>query len=287
MKNILKRKDDDGEYNYSFSRIVGFTIISVIIALSLLQSFVIINAGTRGVLLMLGKPTGILEEGISFKIPWVTGVEILPINIRALSSDESTGTSEQLEVITSITINYRLDPKHVDYIWTQLGRDYVTRIIEPFMRESLKQTTAKFSAEAFLKQRDQLSVLFFQTLKDKLEPYHIQLITVSITNYKYPVEYDARITAKLTEEQRALEAQNILERIKIEAQQKVIQAEAEATATIATATARAEAIRLIQEQLLQHPEYLQYLAIEKWDGKLPYLFGGEVIPFLNINVTAP
>jgi len=302
MRNILKkyRKDKDGdiEEQWVFSRLIILSVIVAIIVLSMLQSFTTVQAGTRGVLLTLGKPTAILEEGLSFKAPWITSVEILPINTRALSSSESTGTSEQLDVITSVTINYRLDPKYVDYIWTQLGRDYETRIVKPFMQESLKQTTARFSAESFLKQRDQLSSMFFQILKDKLEPYHIQLITVSITNYQYPKEYDDRITAKLTEEQRAIEAENILKRIKIEAQQQVIQAQAKANATIATATAeaqsqlilakaQAEAIRLLQTQLANNPEYLEYVKIKQWDGKLPYFFGGDVMPFLNINATKP
>lgn len=33
---------------------------------------------------------------------------------------------------------------------------------------------------------------------------------------------------------------------------------------------------------------LQYLALEQWDGVLPYFFGGNVIPFLQIgNQTNP
>lgn len=290
MVRIIRGKDNE----LSIVRLIIVFGAIAFLLLSALQSVAIINAGTRGVLLNLGRPAGILQEGLNWKAPWVTDVAILPVNVRALSSDESTGTSEQLEVITSITINYRLNPLFVDDIWTQLSQDYEERIIKPFMKEALKQTTAKFSAEAFLTQRDQLSNTFFTTLRDKLEPYHIQLITVSITNYEYPQAYDERVTAKLTEAQRELEAQNILNRIRIEAQQQVIQAEAQATATIATATAdanamlikataEAEAVRLIQEQLAQNPEYLQYFAIEVWDGKLPNFFMGDTIPFLNID----
>jgi regulator of protease activity HflC (stomatin/prohibitin superfamily) len=71
-----------------------------------------------------------------------------------------------------------------------------------------------------------------------------------------------------------------LERITIEAQQQVVQAEAEANATIARAQAEAEAIKLKNQELT--PIMLQYLALEKWDGVLPHYFGEDVIPFLQI-----
>ena len=91
----------------------------------------------------------------------------------------------------------------------------------------------------------------------------------------------------MTQEQRALEAQNKLVQIEYEAQQQVIQAEAAANATIMTATAEAEAIRIINEQLTDL--YLQKAGIDQWDGKLPYFFGGDVLPFIQIptNATNP
>lgn len=77
------------------------------------------------------------------------------------------------------------------------------------------------------------------------------------------------------------------EQIRYEAQQMVIQAEAEANATMMRARAEAEAIRLLRESITH--DYLTYISIEKWDGKLPYFFGGEAVPFLRIptNSTTP
>jgi len=46
------------------------------------------------------------------------------------------------------------------------------------------------------------------------------------------------------------------------------------------ATAEAEAIRLVRESLTT--EYLNYIAIQQWDGKLPYFLGAETVPFIQI-----
>ena len=58
------------------------------------------------------------------------------------------------------------------------------------------------------------------------------------------------------------------------ANQTVVQAEAQARARIADATGEAQAIKLITEQLRQIPEYLQWKAINEWNGDLPYSLGG-------------
>ena len=43
---------------------------------------------------------------------------------------------------------------------------------------------------------------------------------------------------------------------------------------VANATGEAQAISLITEQLRQSPQYLQWKAINEWNGNLPYSLGG-------------
>lgn len=139
-----------------------------------------------------------------------------------------------------------------------------------------------------------------EELSSRLIQYNIIVTGVSFTDFKFSPQFEQAIDAKVTAEQKALEAKNKLEQVRYEMQQKVIQAEAEANATIATATAQgqktlieataqAEAIRLVQLQIAAHPEYLQYFALQQWDGKMPYFFGGDVLPFIQIptNSTTP
>src|SRR2546422_462593 len=62
-----------------------------------------------------------------------------------------------------------------------------------------------------------------------------------------------------------------IERVKIEGQQKVVQAKAEA-----------ESQRIQKETI--SPIILQLRAIEKWDGKFPQVIGGSgALPFINLD----
>jgi prohibitin 2 len=80
---------------------------------------------------------------------------------------------------------------------------------------------------------------------------------VSITDFNFSKEYNHAIEAKVTAQQNALKAENDLTRIKIEAEQKVAQAQAEA-----------KALEVHKQQIT--PELLQLRTIEMmqqhWDG---------------------
>jgi prohibitin 2 len=66
-----------------------------------------------------------------------------------------------------------------------------------------------------------------------------------------------------------------LKAVQVVANQTVVQAQAQARARVANATGEAQAIKLITEQLRQSLEYLQWKAINEWNGQLPYTFGGS------------
>jgi regulator of protease activity HflC (stomatin/prohibitin superfamily) len=61
------------------------------------------------------------------------------------------------------------------------------------------------------------------------------------------------------------------------ANQTVVQAEAQARANIAKANGESQAIKIINEQLRQNPQYLQWQGINRWNGQLPYSLGGSSI----------
>ncbi len=275
-----------------------FTIIGLLILLFsaiflAANSFVIVPAGTRGVLLTWGSVSGILGEGLHFKTPLVQSVELMDVRVlKAERNRESAGTKDLQEVSADVTLNYRVNPDVVDTIYKTLGKGYQTIVIEPNMDESLKAVTAKFTAEELITRRDSVKSALHDELQSRLDQYSIVVTSVSFTDFKFSAQFTKSIEDKVTAQQKALEAYNNLLRVQYEQQQKVITAEAEANATVLKANADASAIKIVQEQLAQSPEYLEYMTILQWDGKLPYFLGsGAAVPFINIptgsNSTAP
>ena len=48
------------------------------------------------------------------------------------------------------------------------------------------------------------------------------------------------------------------------------------------ADGEAEAIRIIDEQLRNNPNYLEWLKTQRWDGQLPLVIGEGGTPFIQI-----
>jgi prohibitin 2 len=82
--------------------------------------------------------------------------------------------------------------------------------------------------------------------------------------------------------QKFLTEQNNLRAVRVIANQNVVQAEAAARANIAKASGESEAIKIITGQLRSSPEYLQWQAINRWNGQLPYASGSGGVPFFQL-----
>lgn len=261
-------------------RIAGIIAVAIIVVLIVIGSAVVVPAGSRGIVLTWGEVTDVRSEGLSFVIPIMQRVELMDVTIQKAEATESVASQDLQEVTATIAVNYRLNPSYLKEIYVNFKQDYKDRIVIPNIDESIKATTALFRAEELITKRSEVKLEFERILKQRLGAFNIEVVSVQIRNYEFSSQFTAAIEAKVTAEQRALEAKNKLEQIRYEAQQQIIQAEAYYNATVIRAKGDAEAFRLRKEQL--DPLILQWIALEKWDGKLPYFLGGEAIPFIYV-----
>jgi regulator of protease activity HflC (stomatin/prohibitin superfamily) len=175
-----------------------------------------------------------------------------------------------------VTHAYYQDPCCVTDIWAKLNDDALNRVVVPAMQEAIKAQTAQYDAEQLVAQRPAVRNGIEQYVHDRLVAHHIDVDSVSITDFNFSEEYNKAIEAKVTAQQNALKAENDLNRIKIEAEQKVTQAQAEA-----------KALEVQKQQI--SPELLQLRTIEmmqsRWDGRLPdvYMAGqGGALPMIDV-----
>jgi regulator of protease activity HflC (stomatin/prohibitin superfamily) len=263
--------------------VVGVGVAILVIGIALLNSYTVIDAGTRGVLKMFGEITGILDEGLHFRMPFVSTVTIVDVKTQRYESTASASSRDLQNVTTQIVLNYRPDPLAVDQLVRTIGADYERRVVDPAVQEALKAATAQFTAEELITKRPQVSSAIQQVLEQRLLDRGIVIESVAITEFNFSTEFARSIEAKQVAEQDALRAQNELRRAQIEAQQQVARAEAEAKSKIAVASAEAEALRLQREVI--SPELLQLRFIERWDGVLPRIMSGDqgIMPMINLS----
>jgi regulator of protease activity HflC (stomatin/prohibitin superfamily) len=282
----LNKKQTQNPYKYIFYLTGAVFAVIIILAVNPIVS---IPTGNRGILLRFGAIEKILPEGLNFKMPFIDEVKILTIQTQIAQTDASSASKNLQDVKATIAVNYHISPDGISWLYTNLGTDFKGRVIDPAIQEAVKAVTAQYPTEELISKRAEVRTkieeILIQKLKDISKGYII-IDAVNIVNFQFSGDYTQAIEAKATAEQKLGEQQRQLEIIKVQAEQAVAQAKGEAEAKIAKAEAEAKAVQLINEQLKQSPQYVQWVIANKWDGQLPqYMFGGNTMPLLQLPVS--
>ena len=255
---------------------LAFLAFIVIVALLILNPFVIIGAGERGVVLNFGavQPT-VLGEGLHFIIPIVQKVIKMDVKVHKEQVEAEAASKDLQDIRSTIAVNYHILPDKANWVYQNISVAFKERIIDPTVQEVVKAITAKYTAIELITQREKVRSEIKGLLKERLVAYHIIVDDFSIVNFKFSQQFTQAIEAKQTAEQLAFKAQRDLDRIKIEAEQK-----------IASAKAEAESLRLQKENVTPQLIRLRQIeasirAIDKWDGHLPKINSGAV-PFIDV-----
>jgi regulator of protease activity HflC (stomatin/prohibitin superfamily) len=256
--------------NKNLSKVIIIFVIILIIIL-VLNPFVIVGAGERGVVLTFGAvQKTVFNEGLHLRIPMVQKIVKIDVRVQKSQVDAESVSKDLQDTHSTIAINYHAIPDMASWIYQNLGAQYKERIIDPAVQEVVKAVTARYTAVELITQREKVRSEIKDLLKQRLVGYNIGVDDFSIINFKFSQQFTQAIESKQTAEQFALKAQRDLERIKIEAEQKVTQAKAEA-----------EALRLQKANITPELVSLRQIeasmkAIEKWDGHLPKVTGGAI-----------
>ena len=275
MQEDLKRK---------IMSYVTYSIIGIIILILLSNSFYIVNAGERAVLITLGDPSmEARPEGLHFKIPLIQNVNIMDVKTQKYESESQAASNDLQAVTTKIVVNYHLEPSSVPVIYKEIGINYQERIIAPAEQETIKAATAQFTAEQLITKREEVRQMMKENLKEKLQSRGIIVEDILITNFDFSKSFNDAIEQKVTALQLKLKSENDLERIKIEAEQTVTKANAEAEALrLKKQSITQELVQLSQIEVQSKALDIQKLMIDKWNGVTPATLVSGQSSFANL-----
>lgn len=222
------------------------------------NSFVILNPGQAGVISILGKARdGVLLEGIHFKPPLVSAVDVYDLTVQKFEVPAQSSTKDLQDLTARFAINFRLDPIQVVEIRRKQGTlaNIVSNIIAPQTQESFKIAAARRTVEEAITKRNELKQDFDDALSDRLEKYGIIVLDTSVVDLDFSPEFAKAVEEKQIAEQRSKRAVYVAQ-----------EAEQTAQADINRATGKAEAQRLLAETLKAEGGQLvlQKEAIQAW-----------------------
>lgn len=258
----------------------GAIAVAVLLFFLILNPFVKIDAGERGVVLNFGAVQDeVLGEGLHLRIPIMQKIVKMDVKIQKSETRAEAASKDLQDIKSVIALNYHIVPDKANWVYQNIGAAFKERVIDPTVQESVKAVTARYTAVQLIGDRENVSTAIEDALSQKLADYNLFVDGFSVIDFSFSKKFTDAIESKQEAEQFALRAQRDLDRIKIEAEQKVAQARAEA-----------ESLRLQKQQItvelieLRKIEALRE-AIAKWNGTVPnvLLSGGGATPLLSLD----
>lgn len=285
--------------------VVRDAIISLIALILFLSfwPFHTVPTGSRGVVTQFGAIKGIQNEGLVVLAPWER-LALFSVRAETASIENADGsTSDTQPVKVSMTVRYSIKVANVAEVYEKYSHDGdLSSYVQTATQEAFKAVTARYTAPDLIGQRAKVSNDIAAALSAKLSMYGAQVINIDMRNFAFSDDYMKAISAKVTQEQLRMGAENKLKTVESEQKQKVAIAEAEASAlrakadgeayaNLKVATAQADALKIQNAALSQNKDVLELRRIEvelvkanKWDGALPTnMYAGAPIPFLNMS----
>ncbi len=232
-----------------------------------------VEPGNRGVLTDLGRVEEIpLPEGLQIYFPTKTLHEI---SVRQQKKELTAPcfSSDLQEVNLSLAILYRIPESSVVKVFRDFNGEPFDVLIAPRVQESIKEATAKRSAETIVKERDNVKKEALAAVSAKVAPDLI-IEDLVILDVGLSEQLTASIESKMVQEQEAAKARYVKQKADIDADTALVVAKGEASAIEARAKAEAESIKLRGEALAKYPNVIQLQLIQKWNGTAPQIVSG-------------
>lgn len=242
----------------------------------LMGSYAIVPPGHRGIVIHMGKTSDVvLEEGFTFKIPFVTNVKSVSTRIQETSIQTEAASRDMQTVHTVLSINWHISPDKVNTVFKRIGESEVieNNIIQKQVSEVLKAATALMSAEEILSRRNELKLRIDNDLIQKLAAFDLSVDNVNLADFKFEPEFNKAVESKQIAEQQAKQAEYVAQKAEVDARAEVNTAKGRAAATLIKAKAEADSNLLKLKTLT--PELIRYETIQRWDGALPQVQSGS------------
>ncbi|MDE6732448.1 MAG: prohibitin family protein [Oscillospiraceae bacterium] len=282
------KKDNGGEGGSNRSKLILWVLIAIVAIIVIFNCFSVVNEGFIGVKYRFGKiVNSSLTAGLNFHIPFME--EIRPIDIREqvyeVTTDAYTSDTQTVDQL-KLKLNYCYDGTQLPEIIRAIGVENVeSKLLVPNVAKISKDEIGKVKAEDLVQNRSTVQNAIYESLKETLDSQGVIVTAFAIENISFDDAFEQSIQAKVIAAQDALKMQNKTAEKEEEAKQKVIAAQAEADSQKIKADAEAYAIEQVQKQLTNSPNYIDYMKIQNWDGKLPAAVG-DVNPFVAIDASS-
>ncbi|SNS82058.1 SPFH domain-containing protein [Pseudomonas segetis] len=275
---------------YVVAFVVGILVLGV-----LFGSWYTVDETERGVLLRNGALVGIVEPGLSFKMPFIESVSFISIQSQATSYNKVQAYSkDQQTAELTVSISWHVPASEVAKVYTQYKDldGLLTRLISRQVGTQIENVFGQYNAVTAVQQRGRFGADVSKAITDSIKGPVI-IDSVQVENIDFSDDYERSIAQRMKAEVEVKTREQMLATEQVQAQIRVTQAQAEADSKVAQAKADAEATRLRGEAeadaikaraqaLASNQNLVELTKAERWNGVLPTtVLPNGTLPFID------
>ena len=214
-------------------------------------TFVIVPAGSRGVVLWWGSvEKRIMDEGLNFKVPMAETVIKVDVKVQPHPFREIDASSKEYQIVKMTgMMNFHIDPAFVNDLYQKVGLDFADKVIDPAFNDFVKEVVPTYPIGEILPKREEIRQTAMKKLGNNLSRYHIIVDDIYFANIRFSPEYEKAIEAKQVAQQQVETQKQVLAQREIEAQQKVATAKGEAESILVVAQGQAKANEVLSHSI--------------------------------------
>lgn len=188
-------------------------------------------------------------EGLQIHAPWVNLVRY-DVRVQEQVEDIDALSSNGLSIGMDASVRWRPEAGALPALHVTYGEDYYRKLVQPELRSAVREIVGQFTPEElYSSRRTELQERIFQQVRDAVAGENVTVDAILIRDISLPEQIRTAIENKLKEEQEAERYQFTIEKERLEAERKEIEA-----------TGQAEYQRIITASL--SAQFLRYKGIE-------------------------
>ena len=218
-------------------------------------------------------------EGLNVHAPWV---DVIRYDVRVQEKLENMEalSSNGLSIGTDVSIRWRPQASSLPQLHTTYGIDYYRKLIQPELRSVVREVIGEFTPEQlYSSKRAELQEQIYSRVRSGVEQDFVLVEAILIRDVRLPDQIKGAIEEKLKEEQEAERYEFTIQKERLEAERKKIEAEGEAeyqriiTGSLTSMFLRFKGIEATQ-QLANSPNS-KTVIVGGGDDGLPLILGGQ------------
>lgn len=200
-------------------------VIGIFVLVAFSQFFTVVPAGHVGVVDFFGSVSDTsLKAGINFVNPLARIIK-MSIQTQEVLEETQVPSKEGLIIGLNVSVLYHLNPEKAPEIYKTVGENYRDIILVPQFRSVIREVTASFEAKAlYTSMRENISTMISKNLTELVAPRGIEIEATPSRNIALPQRLMQAIEEKLRAEQESQRMEWILNKEKLEAERKKIEA---------------------------------------------------------------